>query len=194
MSLPTLQIVVASTRPGRIGLPVARWAEERAVEHGAFEVEFVDLAEVGLPFLDEPKHPRLGDYVHQHTRDWSATVSRADAFVFVTPEYNHGFNAVLKNALDFLHAEWQHKPAGFVSYGGIAGGTRAVQMLKPVLAALKMVPLFEAVHVPFVQQLIGEDGRFEGTDAMREAAVTMYARLALMAELLAPARGVTAAR
>lgn len=194
MALPTLQIVVASTRPGRIGLPVARWAEERAVEHGTFEVEFVDLAEVGLPFLDEPKHPRLGDYVHQHTRDWSATVSRADAFVFVTPEYNHGFNAVLKNALDFLHAEWQHKPAGFVSYGGIAGGTRAVQMLKPVLAALKIVPLFEAVHVPFVQQLISEDGRFEATDAMREAAVAMYARLALMAALLAPARAVTAAR
>src|SRR5947209_7654159 len=125
MSKPKLEIIIASTRPGRVGLPVAQWFYQRAVAHGGFEVELVDLAEINLPFMDEPKHPRLRQYVHQHTRDWSAKVDSADAFVFVTPEYNFSFNAVLKNALDYLHWEWQYKPAGFVSYGGVSAGTRA---------------------------------------------------------------------
>ena len=109
MSLPVLQVIIASTRPGRVGLPVATWFAQRAREHGGFTVEVVDLAEVDLPFFDEPKHPRLGQYEHQHTKDWSATVARGDAFVFVMPEYNYGFNAAIKNAIDYLHVEWQHK-------------------------------------------------------------------------------------
>ena len=90
--------------------------------------------------FDEPKHPRFGEYVHQHTKDWSATISRGDAFVFVIPEYNYGFNAAIKNAIDYLNTEWQYKPVGFVSYGGVAAGTRAMQMLKQVITTLKMVP------------------------------------------------------
>jgi len=163
---PTLQIVIASTRPGRVGLPVATWFAERARQHGAFEVEVVDLAEVNLPFFDEPHHPRLRRYVHQHTKDWSATIDRADAFVFVTPEYNYGFNAVLKNAIDFLHHEWRDKPVGFVSYGGVAAGTRAVQMLKQVLTTLKMLPVFESVNIPFQQQFLGPDGTVTANDIM----------------------------
>ena len=107
MSRPILQIVIGSTRPGRVGLPVAEWFDEAAVSHGGFDVEVVDLADVGLPFFDEPRHPRSGQYDHEHTKRWSAIVDRADAFVFVVPEYNHGFNAEIKNALDFLHREWQ---------------------------------------------------------------------------------------
>jgi NAD(P)H-dependent FMN reductase len=186
--MPVLQIIVASTRPGRVGLPIGRWVYDRAVEHGAFDVELVDLAEVNLPFLDEPKHPRLGEYFHQHTKDWSAKIAAGDAFVFVMPEYNHGYNAPLKNAIDFLYAEWQHKPVGFVSYGGVAAGTRAVQVIKSVLAALKMTPAVESVPIPFFGQHIDADGRFNGTDALNQAVAGMLNELRRLDALLRPAR------
>jgi NAD(P)H-dependent FMN reductase len=188
VSKPILQIVLASTRPGRVGAPVAEWIRAAAVEHGGFEVELVDLAEVNLPFLDEPRHPRLGRYTHQHTRDWSRTMARGDAYVFVMPEYNYGFNAVLKNALDFLHNEWKHKPVGFVSYGGVAAGTRAVQMLKPVVTALGMVPVFDAVAIPFVTQFI-EEGRVRPNEVMDQAATAMLDSLLTMTGVLRPLRG-----
>ena len=184
MPKPILQIVIASTRPGRIGLPVAQWFEEVASQHDGFDVELIDLAEVGLPFFDEPNHPRLRKYTRQHTKDWSMTVDRADAFVFVTPEYNYGFNAVLKNALDFLHQEWQHKPVGFVSYGGVAAGTRAVQMLKQVVTALKMVPVFASVNIPFVAKFLDDENRLQANDVMTSAANTMLDELLPMAAAL----------
>ena len=127
MDRPVLQVIIGSVRPGRIGEPFARWFVPIAEKHGAFEVELIDLAEVGLPFMDEPHHPRLRKYQHEHTKRWSATISRADAFVFVTPEYNYGYSAALKNAIDYLHHEWADKAVGFLSYGGVAAGTRAVQ-------------------------------------------------------------------
>jgi NAD(P)H-dependent FMN reductase len=142
--MPNLLIIIASTRPGRAGLPVARWFEPVATAHGTFDVTVADLAEWNLPFLDEPKHPKLREYTKEHTRRWSAEVDAADAFVFVMPEYNHGFNAPLKNAIDYLHQEWAHKPAGFVSYGGVGAGMRAVQQLKQVLISLNMLPVNDA--------------------------------------------------
>jgi NAD(P)H-dependent FMN reductase len=155
-----LEIIVASTRPGRVGLPIAQWIETEAREHGGFdEVVLVDLAEVNLPFMNEPNHPRLAQYVHQHTKDWSATVSSADAFVFVMPEYNYGYNAELKNAIDYLHKEWAYKPVGLVSYGGVAAGTRAAQMIKQVVTTLRMTPVPDAVALPFVAQMM-QDGAF----------------------------------
>lgn len=191
MSNPTLQIVIASTRPVRVGPSVAAWIYDRAVIHGGFDVELIDLAEVNLPLLDEPQHPRLRQYVHQHTKDWSATIDRADAFIFVLPEYNYGFNAAIKNAIDYLNAEWQHKPVGFVSYGGVAAGTRAVQMLKQVVTTLKMVPLFESVNIPFVQQFLDAEGRLVPNDIMEMAAAAMLAELArwtsALRQLRAPA-------
>jgi NAD(P)H-dependent FMN reductase len=174
---PILQIIIASTRPGRVGPSVASWISERAIAHGGFDVELVDLAEVNLPMFDEPKHPRLHEYVHQHTKDWSATIQRADAFIFVIPEYNYGFNAAIKNAIDYLNAEWQHKPVGFVSYGGVAAGTRAVQMLKQVITALKMVPVFDAVNIPFVQQFLDADRKLQPNDIMEAAATAMLDEL-----------------
>lgn len=155
---PVLLIVVASTRPGRVGLPVARWFERAARDHGGFAVEVADLAEIDLPLMDEPNHPRLRRYTHDHTRRWSATVERADAVVFVMPEYNHGYSGALKNAVDYLWQEWRHKPVSTVSYGGVSGGLRAVQALKPVLVALSMVPVNEAVPVPFVTRHLSGDG------------------------------------
>ncbi|MGW6503040.1 NADPH-dependent FMN reductase [Nonomuraea angiospora] len=178
MGKPVLQIVVASTRPGRAGRAIAEWFQGKAVESGLFEVELIDLAEVALPFLDEPNHPRLKQYVNAHTKEWSATVERGDAYVFVTPEYNHSFNAVLKNALDYLHHEWQHKAAGFVSYGGVSGGTRAVNSLRQVTSTLKMIPVVEAVNIPFYAQFIGEDGEVRANDVMDAAADAMLAELA----------------
>jgi NAD(P)H-dependent FMN reductase len=176
-TMPRLQIIIASTRPGRVGLPVASWFEERAVRHGGFDIEVADLAAIGLPFVDEPNHPRLRQYTQQHTLDWSAKVDAADAFVFVMPEYNYGFNAPLKNALDFLHQEWLHKPVGFVSYGGVAAGTRAVQMIKQVVTTLKMVPLFEAVSIPFVAQFIDDEGELQSNEVMDKSADAMLAEL-----------------
>jgi NAD(P)H-dependent FMN reductase len=177
MTKPTLQIIIASTRPGRVGPSVADWFYDRAVKTGSFEVELIDLAEVNLPMFDEPKHPRFGEYVHQHTKDWSATIKRGDAYVFVIPEYNYGFNAAIKNAIDYLNQEWAYKPLGFVSYGGVAAGTRAVQMLKQVVSALKMVPMADAVHIPFVAQFLDDQRVLQPNDVMEGAATALLSEL-----------------
>jgi len=185
---PLLQIIIGSTRPGRVGPSVAEWIAATARAHGQFDVEVVDLAEVNLPMFDEPRHPRLRQYEHQHTRAWSAVIDRADAFVFVVPEYNYGFNAATKNAIDYLNHEWRYKPAGFASYGGVAAGTRAVQQLKQVMTTLKMVPLFEAVNIPFVQQFLDSDRRLHPNEVMTEAAAAMLDELARLASALRPLR------
>jgi NAD(P)H-dependent FMN reductase len=176
--MPTLTVIIGSTRPGRAGLPIAQWFIGRAKEHGAFDVQVVDLAELNLPFLDEPNHPRLRQYVHEHTRNWSAIVDASDAFVIVTPEYNYGMTAPVKNAIDYLNQEWKDKPIGFVSYGGIAAGTRAVQQLKQVVTTLKMLPVFESVNIPFHTQFIDEEGEVQANDIMIQAAGAMLDELA----------------
>jgi NAD(P)H-dependent FMN reductase len=175
--MPNLMIILASTRPGRVGQPVAEWFTGRARAHGGFDIDLVDLADLDLPFLDEPNHPRLRRYTQQHTRDWSARVEAADAFVLVTAEYNFGYPAALKNALDYLHGEWAYKPVGFVGYGGVAAGTRSVQQLKQVVTALKMYPLFEAVYIPFVAQFIDDDGEVQANEVMDTAADAMLTEL-----------------
>ena len=187
--MPLLQIIIASTRPGRVGMPVGTWVEAAARDHGAFDVELIDLAEVGLPLMDEPNHPRLKQYMHPHTIDWSRTIERADAFVLVHPEYNYSFTAPLKNALDYLHVEWAYKPVSFVSYGGISGGLRAVQGLKQVVTTLRMVPTVEAVPIPFVGQHINDDGEFVPTEVMITGANAMFAELRRLADVLTPLRG-----
>ncbi|MEU7616411.1 NAD(P)H-dependent oxidoreductase [Micromonospora rifamycinica] len=171
-----LMVVVGSTRPGRAALPIARWFTGQAESHGGFDTTVVDLAELALPLLDEPAVPRLGQYTQQHTRRWSALVAAADAVVLVTPEYNFGYPAALKNAIDYLHHEWHHKPVGFVSYGGVAAGTRAVQQLKQVVTTLRMLPVVEAVHIPWHPRFI-IDGRFRPDEATAQAAVAMLDEL-----------------
>jgi len=186
--MPKLMIVIASTRPGRVGLPVAEWFRERAEEHGGFAVGLVDLAELQLPLLDEASHPRLRLYTQQHTHDWSAMVDDADAFVFVTSEYNYGYPAALKNAIDYLHHEWQYKPVGFVSYGGVAAGTRAVQQLKQVVGAVRLVAVVEAVNIPFVAQFIDDHGVLQANDVMEQAARAMLDEVVRVQAALAPLR------
>ncbi len=186
--MPILTVIIASTRPGRTGGIVAPWFVEVAREHGAFDVEVADLAEINLPMMDEPAHPRLGRYEHQHTRDWSARIARSDAFVVVMPEYNYGFNAPIKNAIDYLHNEWAHKPMGFVSYGGVSAGTRAVQMLKQVVTTLKITPVTEAVSIPFFPQFISDDGVLQPNEIMTTSAAAMLDELARYEEALSPLR------
>lgn len=184
-----LEIIIASTRPGRIGPTVATWIDGKARTHGGFdEVELVDLAAVNLPFMNEPHHPRLGQYTHQHTRDWSAKVAEADAFIFVMPEYNYGYSAELKNAIDYLHTEWQYKPVGLVSYGGVSAGTRAAQMIKQVVTTLKMTPLAEAVSIPFVHQLVDEEEGLVPNEIMTSSAKAMLDELVRMSDALRPLR------
>jgi NAD(P)H-dependent FMN reductase len=175
--MPNLTIVVGSTRPGRAGAPIAQWFAARAKDHGGFDVTVVDLAELDLPLLDEPNHPRLRAYTKQHTKDWSALVDAADAFVFVTPEYNYGYPATLKNAIDYLHQEWRDKPVGFVSYGGVAAGTRAVQQLKQVVTTLRMLPVFDSVNIPFHPQFLDSDGVFHANEVLDQASGAMLDEL-----------------
>jgi len=186
--MTNLLIIIASTRPGRVGLPVGEWFADRAREDGAFDVSVADLAEWNLPFLDEPNHPRLHQYVHDHTERWSEVVDAADAFVFVMPEYNHGIAAPLKNAIDYLHVEWDRKPVGFVSYGGVAAGTRAVQMTKQIVLALRMVPINDAVSIPFVKSMIGDDGAFHPTPIVEESVQPMLDELAAVAAAMGSVR------
>jgi NAD(P)H-dependent FMN reductase len=186
--MPNLTIIIASTRPGRAGLPIATWFADRARTHGGFEVGVADLAAVDLPLLDEPDHPRLRRYRHRHTKDWSATIDHADAFVFVTPEYNHGYPAALKNAIDYLHEEWASKPVGFVSYGGVAAGTRAVGQLHQVIAAVRMLPVVEAVNIPFHPQFFDDDGRLQANEIMEQAAIGMLDELVRTEAILRPLR------
>jgi NAD(P)H-dependent FMN reductase len=185
--MPRLLVIIASTRPGRVGLPVATWFSDRVNAHGGFELEVVDLAEFELPFLNEAKHPRLGEYSHDHTRAWSEIVARADAVVMVTAEYNYGYPAPLKNAIDYLHSEWRYKPVGFVSYGGVAAGTRAVQQLKQVVTALSMTPSGPSVNIPFVAQFI-KDGAVQPNGTMTQAAAMMLDELIRLESALRPLR------
>jgi NAD(P)H-dependent FMN reductase len=186
--MPRLSIIIGSTRPGRAGLPIADWFVQRARRHGGFDLDVVDLAELNLPMLDEPNHPRLRQYTHQHTKDWSVRVSGSDAFVIVTPEYNHGYSAPVKNAIDYLHHEWHYKPVGFVSYGGVAAGTRAMQQLKQVVTALRMLPLTDAVNIPFHTQFLDDDGRVEANEVMEQAADVMLDELLRVEATLRPLR------
>lgn len=175
--MPTLAVIVASTRPGRVGIKVGEWFHAYALKDGRFDVDFIDLAEVDLPFVDEPHHPRLRKYTHEHTKDWSARIEAVDAVVFVTPEYNYGMPATLKNALDYLHTEWRHKAAGIVSYGGVSAGLRSAEMTRRVLGALSMHTVSSAVSIPFVRNLLDEDGELDANEAMEAGATAMLDEL-----------------
>jgi NAD(P)H-dependent FMN reductase len=185
---PKLYVITVSTRPGRAGFPLSTWIFERAVSHGSFDVELVDLKEENLPMFDESRHPRLRQYEHEHTKRWSAKIDAADAFVFVTPEYDHGTPPSLINALVYLVQEWAHKPVSFVSYGGPAGGTRAVQMVKPMMTALKMVVLHESVMVPLFMHAIDDKGVFNPSELQQAAAQAMLDALSKWVSALAPMR------
>jgi NAD(P)H-dependent FMN reductase len=132
-----IAIIIGSTRPGRVGEAVGRWVFQIAGQRKDAEFELVDIKEFNLPLLDEPVPPSMGKYSKPHTKVWAEKIASFDAFVFVTPEYNHATSGALKNAIDFLYREWNNKAAGFVSYGS-AGGARAVENLRLIMGELQV--------------------------------------------------------
>lgn len=131
-----IAIITGSTRPTRVNDQVAKWVYQMAEQRSDATFELVDIAEYHLPLLDEPLSPLFGKYTHDHTKRWSEKIASFDGYVFVTPEYNHSTSGALKNAIDYLYHEWGNKAAGFVSYGGAAGGTRAVEHLRLIMGEL----------------------------------------------------------
>ncbi|HET6726208.1 MAG TPA: NAD(P)H-dependent oxidoreductase [Gammaproteobacteria bacterium] len=188
MASPELHIIICSTRPGRVGPSVARWFHEFACAHGGFDAKLIDLADFKLPVYDEPVHPRFQQYEHEHTKRWSANVTAADAYIFVTPEYNYNPSPSFVNALDYVYKEWNYKPCGFVSYGGVSGGMRAVQTAKLLVTTLKMMPMMEGVVVPMVESHLSENGVFSSNELIDKSAHT------LLDELLRWAEGLKAMR
>jgi NAD(P)H-dependent FMN reductase len=184
-----LKIITSTTRPGRKGILIANWITALARQKGEFNVELLDLAEINLPFLDEPNHPRLQQYQHEHTKRWSSTIEAADAFIIVLSEYNFGFPAPIKNALDYLFKEWMYKPVAFVSYGGISGGLRSTQMLKQVVTALHMIPLTEAVSIPFFSKYINDEDEFKPEELVIKSAETILTELNRFCEASKVLRG-----
>ena len=132
-----LAIIIGSTRPGRVGESVAQWVYKLAQQRRDAEFELVDVEDFALPLLDEPIPPSQGKYSKEHTKKWAAKIASFDGYVFVTPEYNHSTCGALKNAIDFLYAEWNNKAAGFVGYGS-AGGVRAVEHLRLIMAEVQV--------------------------------------------------------
>jgi NAD(P)H-dependent FMN reductase len=159
-----IAVVVGSTRPSRICPEIAAWVLETARSDSRLSYELLDLAEIALPFLDEPLIPALGRYEHEHTRRWSRTISSYDGFVFVFPQYNWGYPAVLKNALDFLYREWHDKPAALAGYG-TRGGSKGVAQLHGVLQGLHMRTIDQNLELIVTDADIDERGRLKDVAA-----------------------------
>jgi NAD(P)H-dependent FMN reductase len=172
-----LKIISSTVRPGRKGPLVANWITELAKKNGNFDVELLDLGEINLPMMNEANHPSLKKYEHEHTKWWSAKIDEADAFIFVTSEYDYNYPAPLRNALEYLFQEWGYKAAGIVSYGCVSAGTRSSNSLKGDLSTFKMVPLSEAVHFTFFQQNINDQNEFEANEISHKAADVMLKQL-----------------
>lgn len=167
-----LHVIAVSTRPDRKGIHIARWVEAVARERQNLEVALVDLAEVNLPLIDEPHHPRLRQYTKEHTKKWSATIDAADAFVFVAPEYNYSMAPSLANAVDYLLHEWKYKACGIVAYGGVSAGLRAAQMSKQLLSAVGVMPAGD-VAIPMFTQFFDADGAWVPTEGLTKGVNTM---------------------
>src|SRR5690606_23254526 len=172
-----LKILTSTIRPGRKDITVASCITKIAEEYVAFQVELLDLTKINLPLMNEPNHPSLKKYEHELAKKWSASIEAADAFIFVTAEYDHNYPAPLRNALEYLYHEWGYKAAGIVSYGGVSAGTRACNSLKADLSTFKIVPLQEAVNFPFFQQNINDQNEFDATEHAHKAAETMLKQL-----------------
>ena len=173
-----LKIISATVRPGRKGPLIAHWIKQLAESTGNFEAEVLDLGEVNLPLMNEAVHPIMKQYEHEHTKQWSAKIDEADAFIFVTAEYDYSYPASLKNALEYLVHEWAYKPSGLVSYSiGGFGGVRAVMSLKTDLLSLKNIALAEAVNISLLNQFIQEDGSFLPNEQLTGAAHLMLTQL-----------------
>jgi NAD(P)H-dependent FMN reductase len=171
-------IIVGSTRPGRHADVVANWVLENAKKRNDAQYEIVDIKDFNLPLLDEPVPPSMGQYSHPHTKAWAQKVASFDAYIFVTPEYNHAPSAALKNAIDFVYGEWNNKAAGFVSYGASASGGRAVEHLRLVMAELQIADVR-------AQVLLSLFTDFENFSVFKPAVVHENAMATMLDQLVA---------
>lgn len=158
-----IQVIMGSTRQGRFSEQPAKWVMDNLQKQEGVEAELIDLRDWKLPFYDEPVSPGMmemmkADYVNPLGKKWAAKIGEADGYIMIVPEYNHGYPAVLKNAIDYVYKEWNNKPIAFVSYGGVAGGTRSVQQLRQVVIELQMVPIRNGVHIPMFWTLLDDKG------------------------------------
>ncbi|HEY7124425.1 MAG TPA: NAD(P)H-dependent oxidoreductase [Ktedonobacterales bacterium] len=187
---PHLLVIFGSTRQGRRGEVIAHWLMDRLAQRSDVTVEMVDLREVALPFFEAPALPAQGPIMPE-AEQWAAQVERADGFLFVTPEYNHGYPAVLKNAIDHLYHPWVHKPAAIISYGGFAAGYRAAEQLRQVLIEVKIVPIREQVGISLIPGLglnISNQSDAPGAVFLDRAFTGMMTELLWWATALIPAR------
>ena len=184
-----IAIIIGSTRPGRHGEAIGRWVDQMAQQRQDADFDLVDLLDFGLPLLDEPLPPAMGEPPeHEHTRRWAKTVDSYDGFVLVSPEYNHSTSAALKNALDYLFAEWNDKAVGFVTYGS-AGGARAAEHLRQIVGELKMADIRAQVMFQFGQDF-DENFRFRPRGFQEQALHAMLDDLVAWAEALRNVRSV----
>lgn len=172
-----LKIISSTIRPGRKGPLIAAWVAEKAKQNGNFNVELLDLGEINLPMMNEPHHPRMRKYEHDYTKQWSAKIEEADAFVFVTAEYDYNYPAPLRNAIEYLAHEWAYKAAGIVSYGGVSAGTRAANSLKADLATMSVVPMAMGVNFPMFTQFITDEDTFAPNEISHKAMEDMLTEL-----------------
>ena len=185
-------IIIGSTRPGRKGEQVAQWVHERASHRTDATFELIDLLDYPLPHLDEALPPSMGQYQNRHTQEWAAKIASYDGFVIVTPEYNHGTSGVLKNAIDYLFAEWNNKAVGFVAYGAV-GGARAIEHLRLVAGELKMADVRTGVALSLFSDF-KDFSHIEPGPHQQQALTTMLDELLAWSAALAPLREQLAER
>jgi NAD(P)H-dependent FMN reductase len=181
-------VILGSTRPGRRGEQVARWVMNVARQRDAAEFDLIDLVDYPLPHLDEPLPPSMGQYANQHTRDWAATIGQYDGFIIVTPEYNHSTSGVLKNAIDYLYAEWNNKALGVVSYGAV-GGARAAEHLRLIAGELQMADVRTNVALSMFTDFTNFTDLAPG-DHQVQALNTLIDQVIAWSEALSPLRAV----
>lgn len=158
--MANIKVIVGSTRPNRFGGKPGKWILELAKAHSKHNFELVDLEKIGLPLLDEPMPPSMGNYQNEHTKEWAKIVDEADGFILVTAEYNHSVPAALKNAMDYIGKEGYYKPVGFVSYGAAAGGARAVEHFRSSISRLNMFSILEQVIIVNYWSHMDQEGNY----------------------------------
>ena len=185
-----IAIIIGSTRPGRNGEAVAKWVLELAERHGGADFELIDLLDFRLPHLDEAIPPSMAQYTQPHTLEWAEKIASFDGFVMVTPEYNHATSGALKNAIDFLFAEWNNKAVGFVGYGSV-GGARAIESLRLIVGELMMADVRAAVTLSLATDFVNYS-QFTPGAHQAGALTVMLDQLVAWSTALAPLRAPAA--
>lgn len=188
-----IKVIIGTTRDGRFGDKPAAWIMDLSKQYTDATFELIDLKDINLPLFDEPVPPLMGDYRHEHTKAWAKTIGEADGFIFVTGEYNFSVPPSLKNALDYLAAEWRYKPVVFVSYGAAAGGLRAVQHLRDIAGNLGYIPLQDAVIFTNYWNQLDESGNLKPSEEQLTNAHKLLKNIIFWAERLKPIREELAA-